>query len=229
MANERKRPRAVIFDFDGTLTDSMGLHIKAWIALLHDNGVELTEEQYWASGVGGKAEHAVVHFLGDGVTLQKAAALAEQKEFLYRYLARNELDVIAGADDFVRRLKAAGYPAAIATSGNSRNAAFQIAALGLDGLFEHIVTADHVENGKPEPDLFLLAAKKLDIAPEDCLVFEDSRPGILAAHRAGMPVIAVASSHDASELAPLEGVEFVIHDYNDPRLTQRFFDPQQPA
>jgi HAD superfamily hydrolase (TIGR01509 family) len=222
MASNPVRPKAVIFDFDGTLTDSMPLHIKAWIALLRDNGLTLTPEQYWASGVGGKAEHAVMHFLGHHLTFEQAAGFADQKEFLYRYLAEHELELIDGAEKFVRRLKAAGYPLAIATSGNDRNAAFQLKILGLEGLFSAVITADHVEKGKPEPEIFSLAAKQLGIEPSDCLVFEDSRPGITSAYRADMPIIAVSSALSEEELTALPGVEFVITDFNDQRLIDRF-------
>jgi HAD superfamily hydrolase (TIGR01509 family) len=223
MASESVHPKAIIFDFDGTLTDSMPLHIKAWIALMHDNGIEMTTQQYWESGVGGKAAHAAIQFMGDHLSFEEGAALADQKEFLYRYLAEHELELIDGADRFLRRLKAAGYPMAIATSGNDRNAAFQIKILRLEGLFDCVITSDDVERGKPEPDIFLLAAKGLGIAPSECLVFEDSHPGIMSANRAGMPVIAVSSAHDADTLAILPGVEFVIEDFNDERLNNRFF------
>ncbi|MDR3707109.1 MAG: HAD family phosphatase [Capsulimonadaceae bacterium] len=218
MGSKLDRPEAIIFDFDGTLTDTMPLHIEAWIALLHDNGLDITVDDYWASGVAGRADDAVMHFLGKGMGREQAAILADQKEFLYRVIARGRLTPVKSAIEFLTRLREQGYRLGMATSSGARNVAFQLAELDMARFFEVVVTADEVKHGKPAPDIFLLTAQKLGVDPARCVAFEDSRPGIASAHRAGMPVIAVSTAHPASELADRPGVEFVIEDFDDERL-----------
>lgn len=220
------RPDAIIFDFDGTLTDTMPLHIEAWIELLRDNGREMTVEQYWASGIGGRADDAVMHFLGADMGRERAGVLADQKEFLYRVLARGRLTPVKGATAFLKRLKREGYPLGMATSSCEKNVLLQLAELGMEGLFDAIVTAEQVEHGKPAPDIFLLTAAQLGVDPTACVAFEDSRPGIQSAHAAGMPVIALTTTHPASDFAGCEGINFVIDDFEDTRLA-RFWQREE--
>ena len=213
---------AVLFDFDGTLTDNMPIHIEAWIALCWDSGIELTVDGYYASGVGGKIEEAIRVFLGRNLTDREIEVLAEKKEFLYRYLARTRLAPLPGALDFIRRLKDAGYPLAIATSADHRNARFQMDLLGLHGLFDTVVANEDVSAGKPDPQIFRIASSRLGISPERCLVFEDSKPGFAAAHAAGSPIVAIASTYPRETAERFPGVRFAIDDFTDGRLGALF-------
>lgn len=206
-------PAAVIFDMDGTLLDNMSLHVETWIALLRDNGMEITAADYYASGFGGTAEEAVRHFLGQHLTDAEASVLADQKEFLYRYLLRSRLKPLPGLRRFLQALQQAGVPMAVATSAGSRNIEFVLEGMKVRSFFGVVVGAHNVVQGKPHPDLFLLAAESLGVPPEQCLVFEDSYPGFEAARRAGMRVVAVTTTHPREELLGVPGVVTVIADY----------------
>lgn len=204
---------AVIFDMDGTLLDNMSLHVETWIALLRDNGVKITAADYYASGFGGTAEEAVKHFLGQHLTDAEVSVLADQKEFLYRHLLRTRLKPLPGLRRFLQALQRAGIPMAVATSAGSRNIEFVLDGMKVRSFFDVVVGAHNVVRGKPHPDLFLLAAERLGVSPEQCLVFEDSHPGFEAARRAGMRVVAVTTTHPREELLGVPGVVTVIADY----------------
>ncbi|HEY3333576.1 MAG TPA: HAD family phosphatase [Capsulimonadaceae bacterium] len=213
-----QRPAAIIFDFDGTLVDNMPVHIEAWIALCWDSGVELTVDGYYATGVGGKIEDAIRVFLGQDLTDHEVEILAEKKEFLYRYLARTRLQPIAGAHQFLHRLREAGYPLAIATSADHRNANFQLDVLGMTGMFDLVVANEDVTFGKPFPEIFQIAARRLGASPERCLAFEDSKPGLAAAAAAGMQIVGLTTTYPRGVVEALPGVAYAIDDYTDPRL-----------
>jgi HAD superfamily hydrolase (TIGR01509 family) len=213
---------AVIFDFDGTLVDNMPIHIESWIALCWDNGIELTVDGYYASGLGGKIEEAIRVFLGAHLTDREVEALAASKEFLYRYLARTRLAALPGARAFVQRLRAAGYPVTIATSADHRNANFQLDVLGMQGMFDLIVANEDVTLGKPNPQIFQIAASRLGTSPERCLIFEDSRPGLAAATTSGARVIGLTTTYPTQIVEQIPGVWFAIADYEDARLDALF-------
>lgn len=206
-------PSAVIFDMDGTLLDNMALHIETWIALCRDNDVEITVADYYASGVGGTAEEVVRHFLGQHLTDAQASALADQKEFLYRYLLRPRLKPLPGLRRFLWSLQRADVLMAVATSAGARNIDFVLEGLDIQAFFNVVVGADNVAQGKPHPDLFLRAATRLGVPPAQCLVFEDSLPGLEAARRAGMRAVAISTIHPRDVLETIPGVIGVFEDY----------------
>jgi beta-phosphoglucomutase-like phosphatase (HAD superfamily) len=144
-----------------------------------------------------------------------AWALVHEKETIYRDLFRPVFSEIAGFRGFARRAKAAGIRIACATAGDADNLAFAIKGLDMAGDFDALVGAQDVANGKPAPDLFLLAAKRMGVAPADCIVFEDAPLGIEAARRARMSAIAVTSGEPAAKLAAPVHVLTAIADYID--------------
>ncbi len=212
------RPAAIIFDFDGTLVDNMPIHIETWIALCEDNGVALTVDGYYASGVGGKIEDAIRTFLGQHLTHHEVELLATSKEFLYRYLARTRLVALPGTRDFLQRLRDASYPLAIATSADHRNASFQLDILGMDGMFDLVVANEDVTLGKPNPQIFQIAASRLGTVPERCVIFEDSKPGLASAYASGATIVAVTTTYPAQIAEAMPGVAMAIADYRDERL-----------
>jgi HAD superfamily hydrolase (TIGR01509 family) len=185
-----------IFDCDGTLADSMPLHQVAWIAALRKHGAmfEFTWELFM-SRAGKTLEQTVAELNAQfGTALDPLSVAADQRAAYDAGIPKilPIEPVVALARDRARR----GFPVSVASGGDALTVARTLAAIGVQDLFEIVVTAAEVKHGKPAPDLFLLAAKRMAVAPVDCLVFEDSALGIQAAERAGMGAVLVSRASD---------------------------------
>jgi HAD superfamily hydrolase (TIGR01509 family) len=183
-----------LFDLDGTLIDTMPLHFAAWRDALRRCGLgrELDEDYFYS--LGGVPTLLVAQRIGEhyGVKLD-AARVEHVKEELY--LARlGEAKLIKPVVAFARRV-APTHPVAVVTGGMPRVAQSALQRTGLDALFSIVVTPADVPpgRGKPAPDLFLVAARRMGVPPERCLVFEDAEPGLIGARAAGMQVVRVPS------------------------------------
>jgi HAD superfamily hydrolase (TIGR01509 family) len=183
-----------LFDLDGTLIDTMPLHYVAWRDALNRCGLgrELDEDFFYS--LGGVPTLLVAQKIGEhyGVALD-AARVEHVKEGLY--LDRlAEAKLITPVVNFARRV-AETHPVAVVTGGMPHVAQRALKLNGLEAIFRIVVTPDDVPagRGKPAPDMFLLAARRMGVPPERCLAFEDAEPGIAAARAAGMPVVHVPS------------------------------------
>lgn len=185
-----------IFDLDGTLVDSMPTHYKAWRWALQKNGAP-HEVFLWDEFLshGGMAAPDIVADLNRTYGLHmEPHTVAAQKRERYDYLLETEtLPVIPETIGLVHRLQAEGIPYAIGTGSVMAGACATLRAAGIADLFSVIVTPDDVPpgRGKPQPDIFLLAAERMGVAPAECVVFEDAEPGIRAAQAAGMAYVRV--------------------------------------
>ena len=204
--------RAAIFDMDGVLIDSGAHHRDAWDLLLRELGHEPSPEG-WRLTIGRPAEEAVSLLLGRRLDDFEARTLARRKRAHYTRLAERGMLPIRGVAAFVAQLVGAGVPRAVATSASRGDLDAVLSQVGLRPHFEVIVTAEDVRWGKPNPDVFLLAAAGLDVPPGSCLVFEDSLVGVHAARNAGMRVIGVTTAHDSRELLAA-GAERAIADFD---------------
>lgn len=186
-----------IFDLDGTLVDSMPTHYKAWRAALQNHGAP-HHVFLWPEFVahGGMAAPDIVADLNRTYGLHmEPLTVANEKRALYDQLLESEqLPIIPETVGLVRELHARGIPYAIGTGSAINGARATLRSAGIEELFPIIVTPDDVApgHGKPEPDIFLLAAERMGVAPTDCVVFEDAEPGIQAARAAGMAQVWVA-------------------------------------
>jgi len=183
---------AFIFDCDGTLADSMPLHQKAWSIALRQHGA--TFEFGWElfmSRAGKTIELTVAELNAEfGLTLDPTVVSAAQRaQFDALALDVQPIDEVVA---FARERAQAGYPVSVASGGDAVTVHRTLRTIGVSDLFPIVVTAEAVARGKPAPDLFLLAAERMGVAPADCLVFEDSPLGITAAERAGMGAVLVA-------------------------------------
>jgi len=206
---------AFIFDMDGTLVDNMAFHLQAWRLFFREQGVDITEDQVRAQAFGKTSEEILRAVLGDRLSLAQVAAYVERKEAIYRALYLPQMKPIPGLVDFLREAHRLGIPMAVATSAGMENIRLVLEGLGITSLFQVVVGADDVNKGKPDPEIYLTTARRLHIAPERCLVFEDAMLGLEAAYRAGMRAIAVATSHAPHKLQALPAVIRVIADYRD--------------
>src|SRR5262245_58772201 len=189
-----------IFDMDGVLIDSGAHHRSAWQALLAELGVVPAEPEYWRLTIGRPAEEAVPLLLGSPTTMAESRRLALRKRELYAGFARLGTQAVPGIPAFVGSLERRGVPRAVATSASWGDVDALLGSLDLRRYFDVIVTAEDVILGKPDPAVYLEAARRLRAQPATCLVFEDSLVGIEAARRAGMRVVGVTTAHTAEEL-----------------------------
>jgi HAD superfamily hydrolase (TIGR01509 family) len=184
--------RAVLWDLDGTLVDSGDYHWRAWRDTMRIEGVELAYQQFLDS-FGQKNDRILTHWLGDKATPDLIRRVGDDKEALYRALAANGgLAPLPGAAEWVVRLHADGWRQAVASSAPAENVRVMLRVLDLDRYFDAITAAEDVTAGKPDPQVFLAAAAKLQAEPSASVVVEDAAAGIEAARRAGMKCVGVS-------------------------------------
>lgn len=204
---------AYIFDMDGTLLNNMGFHGLAWIEFLHRHGKTITEQEFRQQAIGHTNAEILRLFLGEAFDPSRVAEMGAEKEALYREIIEPHIQPVNGLYKLLVRLNQAERLLGLATSAPYSNIEFHLRALGLHGTFNTIVGEEDVRHGKPAPDLFLAAAERLLIPPRDVLVFEDSPIGLEAARRAGMPAVALTTTHPRQFLESIPGVVAVIDDF----------------
>ena len=183
---------ALIFDCDGTLTDSMPVHYLCWQKTMRSHGIEFAEERFYA--LGGMPSDKIVELLaGEAGLVLDCAAVAAQKEQAFLdtlHLLRPIAAVVEIANSNRGKRKMA-----VASGGFRHVIEKQLRQVGIFDWFDALVTAEDTPRHKPEPDVFLEAARRLGATPKECLVYEDSDLGIEAARRAGMQWIDVRTIH----------------------------------
>jgi HAD superfamily hydrolase (TIGR01509 family) len=206
------RSHACIFDMDGVLIDSGAWHRAAWDALLTELGESPPQPDYWRLTIGRPSEEAIPLLLGRPVPDWETYRLARRKRDHYARLSRQGVRAVAGVSDFVADLARRRMPMAVGTSASAYDVDHLLRSLGLLEHFPVVVTADDVTFGKPDPEVYVLAARRLRADPAQCIVFEDSIVGIHAARAAGMRAIGVATAYSEAELKAA-GAERVIDDF----------------
>ncbi len=194
--------KGAVFDMDGVLVDNAAHHIRAWRRLGREQGKDLADAEV-RKVFGRRNTEMLAALFGDALTREEQDRYGERKEVIYRELMSAALAPVPGLMEFLAALRKEGVRTAVATSGPVENVNLVMDGLSLRRWFDVIVTGAEVSRGKPDPEIFLLAARRLNLAPRDCVVFEDSTSGIEAARRAGSPCIALATTHSADELRTL--------------------------
>lgn len=189
---------ALIFDMDGTMIDSMPWHQKSWIAFCERRGLDVDVPDLMRRTTGRTGIECMVELFGQ-IAPEQAQAYVDEKEDIYRELFAPAFAEIAGFTDFLGHAQSRGLPVGVGTAGDRHNQAFAYHHLAL-GRTLPTVGGDEGLPGKPEPAIFLEVARRLGVAPEHCIVFEDAPLGIEAARRAGMRAVGICSSHSAEEL-----------------------------
>jgi beta-phosphoglucomutase family hydrolase len=202
---------AAIFDMDGTLIDNTPYHFKSWQALYEKYGKgELRKETYYADISGVPVMETIKRVFGKGRDEAQLKALLNEKEEFYRKIYAPYIRPVNGLENFLTALKNAGIQIAMGTSATQQDIDFVFNHIPIRNDFEVIINAAMVTKPKPDPQVYLQAAKALNISPARCVVFEDSLAGIKSGNNAGMKVVGITTGHTAAELHP---VNLVIDDY----------------
>jgi beta-phosphoglucomutase family hydrolase len=195
-----------IFDWDGVIIDSSSHHEESWERLARETKKPLPAGHF-KKGFGRKNEFIIPEILDWTHETAEIERLSLRKEALYReVVAERGVEALPGVRTWLERLHDAGVPCVIGSSTHRANIDLSLDLIGLRDSFAAIVTAEDVTRGKPDPQVFLTAAKKIDRPPERCVVFEDALVGIEAAHAGGMKCVAVATTNPPELLCAAERV-----------------------
>jgi beta-phosphoglucomutase len=200
----------VIWDLDGTLVDTTEAHFKAWAALACELNKPLSRQTFEAT-FGQRNAEIVPLVFGKELSDREVAELGERKEVLYRALADKGVDLLPGARSLLEGLGTAGIPQAIGSSAPRANIDLIIHLTRTDHFIKAIVSMEDTQRGKPDPQVFQIAAARLGIPSNRCVVFEDAVAGIQAAKNAGMKAIAVRSvGHHSANSLYRAGADMVV-------------------
>ena len=211
--------KAFLFDLNGTMIDDMEYHVTAWSSLLNEDlnaGLkygEVKKQMY------GKNSEVLTRIFGEGrFTWEEMEALSIEKEKRYQLSYKPHLTLIKGLHSFMDKARAQHIEMAIGSAAIPFNIDFVLDNLDLRDYFSVIVSAEDVNISKPHPETYLKAAELLELAPEDCLVFEDAPKGVEAAQRAGMNCVVLTTMHREDEFSQYGNIVLFTRDYTDARL-----------
>ncbi|MDE6778131.1 MAG: HAD family phosphatase [Alistipes sp.] len=204
--------KGVIFDMDGVLVDNRDAHIDAFEIFCNRYGV--TDWRERIAEVFGMGNDDIMRRImpADIVEQRGTAALADEKERIYREIYASTIEPVRGLREILRAFGEAGIACAVGSSGCAENVRFVLEKCGIEHCFAECVSGDMVTRCKPDPEIYLTAAAKLGLSAGEGVVFEDSKAGIKAARGAGMKVIALATTLTRDELAAT-GADMIIDDY----------------
>ena len=218
--NMQKQAKAVIFDFNGTMIFDSPIHEAVWMDFIPAHGGAPLGPGEYDTRISGRTNDRILTDFFGPMSREEIDRLAYEKEAEYRRrcaLDKEAFRLADGLPEFLDALKAAGIPMNIATGSecNNVNFYFQAPQLGLSRWFdrEKIVYDDGTLRGKPDPDSYLRAARKLGVDCRDCVIFEDSFAGVEAAHRAGAACVIALGTADRERFDRVGGVDLAVPDY----------------
>lgn len=201
---------AAIWDVDGTLVDTAELHFQAWTALCAEHGRPFTRAEF-AATFGQRNPEILPQLFSQRLTEADIAELGEHKEVLYRAAAAERgVKLLPGAQALLEALRAAGWKQAIGSSAPRRNLELILGLTQAERYFDAIVSMEDTSRGKPDPEVFLVAAAKLQVPPSQCVVLEDAVAGVQAARAGGMKCVAVRFvAHHPEEKLRAAGADLI--------------------
>jgi len=190
---------AVIFDMDGVLIDSYDAHFAGWSRMYRELDLDYTEADF-AADFGRTSRDILFRRFGDGLASERIRELDERKEAYFRDSLSDNFVAMDGATDLIDSLAAEGFRIAVGSSAPAANISLCLEKLGCAGKVSAIVTGQDVTRGKPDPQVFLMAAERLGVSPSNCAVVEDAVHGIEAANAAGMKSVALVGTATRAQL-----------------------------
>lgn len=201
---------AVIWDMDGTLVDTAELHFQAWRQLTAQIEKPFTRADFSAT-FGWRNPEIIPRLFGDHLSAREVQELGDRKEEMYRQMAKKGVELLPGARNLLVALQDAGFAQAIGSSAPRANLELILEITRSRPYFRAVVTMEDTQKGKPDPEVFLIAAGKLNVPAERCLVIEDAPVGVRAARAGGMRSIAVTfAGHHDRETLEQAGADLVI-------------------
>ncbi len=184
---------------DGVIADTAPYHLKAWQEVFHKRGVSFTRDGF-RHHFGQRNDTIIKSTLGEQLAQGEIDAIAREKEQTFRKVVQQYIRPLPGAIQLMKSLREQGFKIALSSSAPMENIRLVTRGLGIGDCFHAIVSGWDVTEGKPSPQGFLLAAEKLGVEPQNCIVIEDAIAGVIACRRAGMSCIAVTNTHPRESL-----------------------------
>ena len=191
--------KAVIWDMDGVIADTAPYHFNAWQEVFQKRGVKFTREDF-RRNFGQRNDTIIRNTLGEGISPNEIDVIAEEKERDFRKAVRQNIKPLPGAIELIKLLTEHEFKVALASSAPIENIRLLTEGLGINDCFQSIISGRDVTEGKPSPQGFLLAAQRLGVESENCIVIEDAVAGVTAAKRAGMSCLAITNTHPKTSL-----------------------------
>jgi beta-phosphoglucomutase len=201
----RQSRKAILWDMDGVIVDSNSLHFAAWQEAFMERGVRFTKEDF-AKLFGTRNDFIIGTVMGGELPERDVKIMVQEKEENFRRNAAGSIKSFPGAVSLLNAVKKGNFKLGLASSTPQENIDLVLTELNLKGVFDCIVFGQEVPESKPSPQIYLLAAERLEVTPSDCLVIEDSPLGVKAAKAAGMRCLAVANTHPQHELQEADEV-----------------------
>lgn len=189
---------AVLWDLDGVIADTWIHHYRAWVDVFGKKGKTYTRDQFM--GHFGQRHDTIIHSILGEVSREEFDAITDEKQKNYRSRVAGNIVPMPGAIELIKALRRNGIKTAIASSAPPENVDIIVRGLGIEDCFDACAMGTEVAEGKPSPQVFLLAAEKLGVSTGGCVVIEDAIAGVAAAKNAGMKCVAVTNSHPAEKL-----------------------------
>ncbi|HEC21223.1 MAG TPA: HAD family phosphatase [Candidatus Peregrinibacteria bacterium] len=212
-----KSVSAIIFDMDGVLANTMPIHFQTQHQALKEVGIDIAMSEIEANaGVPTKEMYQKFkEEKGLDFDIEKAF---QRKIFLVNSFFRKEVEPIPGVVDLINQIQKAGFKIGLATSSPRETAEIILKTIRIHHYFEIITSFEDITKGKPDPEIFLLAAKKLGVNPEECVVVEDTRAGVTSAKAAGLKCVAFRNHHSGNQ--DLSQADLVIENFENLEIDQ---------
>ncbi|NWF77431.1 MAG: HAD-IA family hydrolase [Chloroflexi bacterium] len=201
----RQSKKAILWDMDGVIADSGSLHFAAWQETFAKRGVKFTQEDFTRL-FGTRNDFIIGSIMGKELPEEDVKIMVQEKEENFRWKATGSIKPFPGVVRLLNAIKKGNFKVVLVSSAPKENIDLVLRELSLEGIFDCIVFGQEVSESKPSPQIYLLAAQKLGVTPNDCLVVEDSPLGVKAAKIAGMKCLAITNTHPRQELQEADKV-----------------------
>ena len=201
----RQSKKTILWDMDGVIVDSNAFHFAAWQETFAKRGVEITKEGF-TKLCGTRNDFIAGSIMGRELPEGEIKVILQEKEEAFRRKATGNIKPFPGVVRLLNAIKKGNFKLGLVSSAPKENIDFVFSELNLEGIFDCIVFGQEVSESKPKPQVYLLGAQKLEVSPNDCVVIEDSPPGVKAAKTAGMKCLAITNTHPRQRLEEADKV-----------------------